>query len=572
MSCSCSSQTSQSSLLNGVQNQLLDTFNRTTYLSSPYSIGPPLSTYTPSPALSVAPVQGCGGYSFVSPGLGPAAPLGVGLAAAPPLAGPAIGINTSGLPSISTGQNVVSVPSANTPVNVSTGGFSTNVPSGSTLNVPPGSTTINVTPGGGGNSNNSVGPVSPFSSVLNTQQGTTQRPQDNTSIVGVPPSSRNLLRATDTLGNSNICTTNNCSSDQSFSSPVGTVQTVVNNPPPPIPISPGVVAGGVGGIALASPAFLGGTPNINVTSGIAFANDCGPNFGLSTPLAIPGPIAPPVNVLGSNYLNNFASQPYYSGLNNSEPAALMNSANPLYPGFVMLARAWNGTPQIIISKPDRYGCPTFETLCPFEAHNDGCSCPSCDVFCIDKAEYTCINGFGTVVPSPDFNSSIVISPVGTVSTKTIAENEYFFIVEPAVGNSSSSELACRSTSNLTISVNGRPNRNLLMYKGCTYNLHFGINKETLTDAGININDAKKLRLILTKDPCGKSCTDCSANPLSACCLCSDDLIVCNFPSKGIGVGGSIIYTPTCDCFSGCLSTIYYQLLNIEYAGGPISIL
>lgn len=585
MSCSCSSKTSNSSsLLNGVQNQLLDTFNRTTYLSSPYSIGPPLSTYTPSSALSVSPVQGCGGYSFVSPGLGPAAPLGLGVAAASapglPIS-PAVGVATTGLPAVSGGGPVVSVPSGNTPVTVSSGGFSTSVGSGTTLNVPPGTTTINVNPGGGGN--NSVGPVSPFSNVLNapsqgssvTLQRPTQQPSDTTTIVGVPTSARNLMRATgDTNNSSNgnsVCPTNVCSSDQSYSSS-GPIQTVVNNPPPPIPVAPGVVTGGVGGIALASPAFLGGTPNINVTAGIAFANDCGPNFGLSTPLAIPGPIAPPVNVLGSNYLNNFASQPYYSGLNNSEPAALMNSANPMYPGFVMLARAWNGTPQVIISKPDKYGCPTFETLCPFERHEDNCSCPSCDSFCIDKSEYNCINGFGDVVPGGDFNSSIVISPLGTVSTKTVNENEFYFVVQPANLSSASSDLLCRSTTNYTISVNGAPNRNILMYKGCTYTIRFGLNQEALKDAGMDVSAAKKLRLIFTKDPAGFSCGDCSSNP--TCCACTDSLIDCNFSPgpAGLQVGQKFQYTPTCDCHSGCLSTIYYQLLNVSYAGGPITIL
>lgn len=587
MSCSCSSKNSNSSsLLNGVQNQLLDTFNRTTYLSSPYSIGPPLSTYTPSSALSVAPVQGCGGYTFVSPGLGPASPpLGVGLASAGvqglPVS-PALGAAMSGLPSIMGNSPVVSVPGSNTPISVSSGGFSTNVGSGTTLNVPPGTTTINVNPNGN-NNGGSVGPVSPFSSVLNapTQGGSVniQRPQPqqqtSSSIVGVPVSTRNLMRATgDSTSNNNVNVCSYQQDDGSFSPAcnTGTVQTVVNNPPPPMAIAPGVVAGGVGGIALASPAFLGGTPNINVTSGIAFGNDCGSSFGLSTPLAVPGPIAPPVNVLGSNYLNNFASQPYYSGLNNSEPAALMNSANPMYPGFVMLARAWNGTPQVIISKPDKHGCPTFETLCPFENHDEGCACPSCDSFCIDKGEYTCINGFGGAVPGVDFNSSILISPLGTVTTKIINDNEYFFIVRPAVDATSSSDLACRNTKNLTISVNGVPNRNLLMYKGCTYHIRFGIDKDALSAAGIDISGALALKLIFTKDPAGYQCGDCSTNP--NCCACTNELIDCNFGpgSKGLGVGGKTVYTPTCDCHSSCLSTIYYQLLNVAYAGGPITIL
>lgn len=590
MSCSCSSKNSNSSsLLNGVQNQLLDTFNRTTYLSSPYSIGPPLSTYTPSSALSVAPVQGCGGYSFVSPGLGPAAPpLGLGLAAAGvqglPVS-PGVGAVVTGLPAVSGGSPFMSVPSGNTPVSVSGNGFSTNVGSGTTLNVPPGTTTINVNPNGSNNNNGgSVGPVSPYSSVLNapTQGGsvTIQRPQtqqqNSNAIVGVPVSTRNLMRATGDSTSNNF-TNNICSNQQddgSFSPAcnTGTVQTVVNNPPPPIPIAPGVVAGGVGGIALASPAFLGGTPNINVTSGIAFGNDCGSSFGLSTPLAVPGPIAPPVNVLGSNYLNNFASQPYYSGLNNSEPAALMNSANPMYPGFVMLARAWNGTPQVIVSKPDKHGCPTFETLCPFENHDEGCACPSCDSFCIDKGEYTCINGFGDVIPGSDFNSSILISPLGTVTTKTIVENEYYFIVRPAVSSISSSDLACRNTKNLTITVNGAPNRNLLMYKGCRYTIRFGLDREALTAAGIDISGAQKLKLIFTKDPAGYQCGDCSSNP--ACCACTEELIDCDFGpgSKGLSVGGRTVYTPTCDCHPNCLDTIYYQLLDVAYAGGPITIL
>jgi hypothetical protein len=595
MSCSCSSTNSSntSSLLNGVQNQLLDTFNRTTYLSSPYSIGPPLSTYTPSTALSVSPVQGCGGYSFVSPGLGPlAAPLGVNLAAANGLGmpvSPGVGVVATGLPSVGGGNPFVSVPGANTGVSVSGNGFSTNVGSGATLNVPPGTTTINVNPNGNNTNQNggSVGPVSPYSSVLNapTQGGsvTIQRPQpqpqNSSAIVGVPVSARNLTRATGdaTYNNntSNICP--NQQDDGSFSPAcntgcnTGTVQTVVNNPPPPIPVAPGVVAGGVGGIALASPAFLGGTPNINVTSGIAFANDCGTSFGLSTPLAIPGPIAPPVNVLGSNYLNNFASQPYYSGLNNSEPAALMNSANPMYPGFVMLARAWNGTPQVIISKPDKNGCPTFETLCPFENHQENCACPSCDSFCIDKEEYNCINGFGGAVPGTDFTSSILISPLGTVTTKTVNDNEYYFIVRPAVDAILSSDLACRNTRNLTISVNGAPNRNILMYKGCKYTVRFGLDTDALTKAGIDVSGLKTLKLIFTKDPAGYECGDCSSNP--TCCACTDNLVDCNFnPSTGLPIGGKTIYTPTCDCHSGCLTTIYYQLLNVAYAGGPITIL
>jgi hypothetical protein len=376
------------------------------------------------------------------------------------------------------------------------------------------------------------------------------------------------MRATgmDTNNNVTVSSSNVCSADQKYSgTPV-----VVNNPPPPVPVAPGVVAGGVGGIALASPAFLGGTPNINVTSGIAFANDCGPNFGLSTPLAIPGPIAPPVNVLGSNYLNNFASQPYYSGLNNSEPAALMNSANPMHPGFVMLARAWNGTPQVIISKPDKYGCPTFETLCPFERHDDDCSCPSCDSFCIDKSEYNCINGFGELLPGGDFNSSIVISPLGTVTTKTVDENEYYFIVQPADLPTASSKLLCKNTSNYAISVNGVPNRNILMYKGCTYSIRFGLNQEAFKDAGItDLSAVKSLRLIFTNDPAG---ADCSGN--SSCSSCVSSLIDCNFGPgpAGLQVGQRIQYRPTCDCHTGCLSTIYYQLLNVAYAGGPITIL
>ena len=584
MSCSCSTSSSSNSLVNGVQNQVLDLFNRTSYLSSPYAIGPPLSTYTPSSALSVAPVQGCGGYSFVSPALGPASPLGVSLASgAPGPVSPPVGLNMVGLPSIMGGSSTVSVPNGNTTLSVGMGGGNMNlaqggsfsVSSGSTINVPPGTTNINVNPNNN-SGNNSVGPVSPFSNMLNQGSSSSiQRPapvqQNTTAIVGVPSSSvKNLVRATggDTTSDQSyspsICTTNGggCPTDTC----TGSVQTTVNNPPPPVPVAPGVVAGGVGGIALASPAFLGGTPNINVTSGIAFANDCGTNYGIRTPLAVQGPIAPPINVLGSNYLNNFASQPYYSGLNNSEPAAIMNSANPLYPGFVMVARAWNGTPEVIVSKPDAYGCPQFETITPFlDPHNHDCECEKCNIYTIDDTEYRCINGFGEAIPGSDStNLSLVISPLGTVTTKTIAKNEFYFVVQKANLATNSSILACRNEDNLCIAVNGVPNKNILMFKGCTYRINFVLDTNNMP-AGVTGTD---LRLIFTNDPCGKKCDT------EACNNCTSALIDCNFGPGVMGVqpGQKFSYTPSKDCHSSCLSTIYYQIKGIPYSGGPITII
>ena len=578
----CSSCKDQSSIVNGALNGTPDLLNRTSYLTAPYAIGPPLSTYTPSSALSVAPVQGCGGYSFVSPALGGGAPLGLNLAASnqgSPMA-PTIGSFMTGLPSVMGNNPNVSVPNGNATMSFSSGS-STNVGSGTTLNVPPGTTNINVNPGGGG----SVGPVSPFSrsvlndaplqggsSMMNMLQRSAVQQSDPTTIVGISSSSKNLMRAT---GETNINVSSGgdggggvCSADGSFSAPI---QTTVVNPPPPMAVAPGIVAGGVGGIALATPAFLGGMPNLNMTSGIAFANDCGNNYGYNTPLAIPGPIAPPINVLGSNYLANFASQPYYSGLNNSEPAAIMNSANPLYPGFVMLARDWKGTPQVIISKPNDNGCPTFETLCIFDEHNESCNCPKCNQYIIDECEIRCINGWGDAVPSTtdSTTNSLMISSFGTVSTKLIADEEFYFLISASDSPMGSSKLLCKQSGavppvpaaeRLCISVNGMTNRNILMYNGVSYTIKFSINTSGM-DADMLLA-AKEQKLIFTNDPVGGVSGDCAAS-----------LVDCSFGPgiNGLQVGQKMTYTPSADCHS-CLTTIFYQLSGVAYGGGPITIL
>jgi hypothetical protein len=554
-SCACAEKCQTGNgVVNGLQNGSVDLFNRTSYLTTPYAVGPSLSTITPSNALSVAPVQGCGAYSFVSPTLGLGAPApssSIGV----PITAPQLGMNN-----MMFSQQQQCVPN-----------------------------------NGGGQI------VSPVVSSFNPQMGVTLQAKPNvpasnmglqqvTSVVGLPQSGtytvtssdKNLMRATGQTTTTTTTTNsggNICAPDQSFSSPVtevcgygsglGSINTAF---PVPIVGAPSIAVGGVNGIAVAGPTNLSGMPNLNLTSGIAFQNECGPGYGLKAPIAVQGPIAPPINVLGSNYLQNFSSQPYYSGLNSSEPAAIMNSANPLYPGYAMLARDWKGTPQIIISKPDKYGCPQFETISAFDDHGADCDCGKCTQYCIDNCEYICINGFGDAIPSSNLAATLIVSPLGTVATKVIADNEFYFVVQPANLASASSPLLCKAeeaNNNYAIAVNGVPLRNILMFKGCTYTIKFGLDEAAIKDFSANlINEAKKLKLIFTRDPAG---CDCSNNP-STCCA---SLVDANFTpgAAGLSVGQKINYTPTKDVHPDCLTTIYYQLVcNGQFAGGPITIL
>jgi hypothetical protein len=565
--CSCSEKCQTGNgIVNNLQNGSVDLFNRTSYLTTPYAVGPSLSTITPSNALSVAPVQGCGAYSFVSPTLGlgapaPASSIGI------PITAPQLGFSTM----FSNNQQYVP-------------GLSTTTVSSSQQCVP----------------NNSGQIVSPVVTTSFPQMGVTLQANPNvpasnmmTSVVGLPPSvtvssSKNLMRATGQT-TTTTTTTNDVCQDQSFSSPV---TEVVNNCgvgafgtgvfgtsasfPVPIVGAPSIAVGGINGLAVAPPANLSGMPNLNLTSGIAFQNECGPNYGLKAPIAVQGPIAPPINVLGSNYLQNFSSQPYYSGLNSSEPAAIMNSANPLYPGYAMLARDWKGTPQIIVSKPDKYGCPQFETISAFDDHGEDCDCGKCTQYCIDNCEYICINGFGDAVPSSNLAATLIVSPLGTVATKVVDDNEFYFVVQPANLASASSPLLCKAEDagyNYAIAVNGVPLRNILMFKGCTYTIKFGLDEAALKDFSANIiTEAKKLRLVFTRDPAG--CTGCIGGIGGTPDPCCASLVDPNFTPGflGLAVGQKINYTPTKDAHPDCLTTIYYQLTCAPFAGGPITIL
>jgi hypothetical protein len=548
--CACSEKCQTGNgIVNNLQNGSVDLFNRTSYLTTPYAVGPSLSTITPSNALSVAPVQGCGAYSFVSPTLGLGAPA--------PMSSISVPITA---PQLSSSYTTTSYSSQQQCVPNNGGGqiVSPVVSSTTTTqNYPMGSVNLQARP-----------------NVPNFNSTTT------TSVVGVPntSSNRNLMRATGQT--TTTTTTNDVCQDQSFSSPVSEV---VNNCgfgtsasfPVPILGAPNITVGGINGLAVAPPANLSGMPNLNLTSGIAFQNECGPNYGLKAPIAVQGPIAPPINVLGSNYLQNFSSQPYYSGLNSSEPAAIMNSANPLYPGYAMLARDWKGTPQIIISKPDKYGCPQFETISAFDDHGEDCDCGKCTQYCIDNCEYLCINGFGDAIPSSNLAATLIVSPLGTVATKVIDDNEFYFVVQPANLASASSPLLCKAEDlgyNYAIAVNGVPLRNILMFKGCTYTIKFGLDEAAIKDSSLNIADAKKLRLVFTRDPAG--CTGCVGGIGGTPDACCQSLVDPNFTpgALGLAIGQKINYTPTKDAHPDCLSTIYYQLTCAPFAGGPITIL
>ncbi len=615
MSCqtnSCKSCCEKPSIVNGLQNQVLDLYNRTSYLSAPYALGPSLSSVIPSTAVTVSPVQGCGnGYNFAASapnlsigGPAPGAVIGPGAvvqptAVAPGSIAPAMGMATSLMPSVSSGYGVVSqTPGySSTAVNSpyqSVGINNINAPYGTSsvsqqtiqnvLNGTPteGNKPIQKTPAPQPDPRNIVGPAPPVSSSNGSSNYSS--------------SLKNLITAT---GQS--C---NCEDDQSFSSAVMTdpmdyippgppsnsnngIQQDVNvaaygaipvSAPQPVGVAPGIAVGGVGGIAVTSPAFLGGVPNINAASGIAFSNECGVQYGLNAPLAVAGPIAPATSILGSNYLSNLASTPFWSGLNQSEPAAVMHSANPVYPGLMMLVRTWQGTPQVIISRPDKFGCPQFETYCPFDEHEDGCNCPKCNDFHINNCEYSCINNFGGTSPLSDV---VLFTSIGTLTTETIPENTFYFTIVKATGNTCSSPFnipeggptGVFNTSGLAIAVNGKVNRNILMYSGCTYTLSFSIDHTLAqTDSTLSALAAKQ-SLILTIDPCGQDTTAGNISTLGP--YIQKFAMETGFPATPVGglpVGQTRPFTPECKLFTNVLSTIYYQFFNLSYGGGPITIL
>jgi hypothetical protein len=549
--------------MSGVQNALSEYLNRTTYMSNPYSIGPPLSTYTPSPALSVPPIQNCGGYNFVGPnnslGVGLGAPYGIGVGA------PALGVASAFLPSITSGQGNLSLGMPGLSLSTTSGQQyqSVGVPNvmGNGLNAP------------------SAQPIQKTTTTVK-----------NTNVIGIPSSSSSLNLKKATGDNcQTVCEQQQYSDDTTTNDQCNTcpqqytngqqqsyqtqqqafqsaVQNIVDNsvPLPSLAVAPGVSVGGVGGIALTTPAFLTGTPNVNVASGIAFANECGINYGLNSPLAVAGPIAPPITTLGSNYLSNLPNIPYYSGLNNSEPSAVINNANPAKPGYAMLARNWDGTAKVIVSKPDRFGCPQFEVFSPFEDHGSDCQCENCTAYCIDSCEYNCINGFGEPVP---LLSSLVISSIGTISTAGIPENTFYFIIKPKLG----SPIACRNSSGFAISVNGILNKNILMYKGCTYTCYFLLDESGFDASGVAA--AKTLRLIFTRDPNGIDCSGSCVTDGTACTICTQELIDYDYLNKtGYPVGSVFKYTPGENTHPDCISTIYYQFINKSAGGGPITIL
>ena len=338
-------------------------------------------------------------------------------------------------------------------------------------------------------------------------------------------------------------------------------------------MAPGIAVGGVGGIAVASPAFLGGTPNINVASGIAFDQDCGVRYGLNAPLAVAGPVNPAVNVLASNYNNNLGFVPYYSGLNQSEPAAIMHSMNHTAPGFMMLVRQWQGIPAVIISKPDKYGCPQFETI-SLEEHDDNCNCDRCNCFCIDNCEYNCINGFGKSNP---FSDNVLLVGGNLVSSDIIPPGDLRFTIVAATNGypllGSAGLTASFNTSGYALNVNGQTNRNIVLYKNCTYNVTLDVDKD-LSD-NINLKNDYRAALIFTIDPAGQNlAATSSANPPG---LESQIQIYSTDTGFGRPTGlcpnkVPIRFTPSSSNFGCLVATIYYQFYGFAYGGGPITVL
>jgi len=520
----CINNCKSPTLVNGIQNQILDVFNRTSYLSAPYSIGPPLASVIPSSALGVSPVVGCGGYGFATTIPSVSFPQ--------PQIAQAIGPQAIGPQAIGPQTQIVQ-------------------PTGAQSSY---QTTQNMLPG---TTNNGSKPI----------QKSSPSPPDPRNIVGPTSSSKNLLTAT---GQS-------CCDDGDFSTPVEPRDTMDYIPTLSNTIGsslPGVVVGGVGGVGLGT-AFLGGNPNVNLASGIAFGQECGINYGLNAPLAVAGPISPSINVLGSNYLNNLPVTPYYSGLNQSEPAAVMHSVNPVFPGFMMLARAWNGIPQVIISKPDKFGCPQFETI-SIETHSDNCNCDKCNCFSIDNCEYNCINGFGTQNP---FSDNLFVIGGNLVSSNIFGPRELRFTITNSSGYPLVPVAGLTGTYNtswIALSVNGQLNRNLVLYKNCTYNVFLDIDPN-LDPSLLPLANSARANLIFTIDPAGQN--------MDASCNIGSPLItnIINFANDAgwfkvndcYGLAPKVpnfTYTPDSKLFNCLVTTIYYQFLGIAYGGGPITIL
>lgn len=548
----CGERCKTNTLVNGIQNQTLDLYNRTTYLSAPYSIGAPLASVVPSTALNVSPIQG--GYSFAPL----AAPLPAPMVSGPMVSGPMVSGPVSG-PMVS-GQPITSNVAYNSNhQNMNNSGSSVqNVLSGTPSN---GTKPIQKSAPPPPNPMNIIGPASSSSKNLMTATGqsccdddfsTPVEPKDNMDYI---PSSFNLNQAYNAAP---------------LAAPLGSYG--AQGPPlygaaPPL----GVAFGGVGGVAVAAPGYLAAAPNINAASGIAFDQDCALRYGLNAPLAVAGPIAPAVSVLSSNYLSNLSVTPYYSGLNQSEPAAIMHSSNPVYPGFMMLARQWHGVPAAIISKPDKYGCPQFETI-SLEEHDDDCTCERCNCFSINNCEYDCINGFGT--PN-SFSTNLLLVNGNLVSSDVIAPGELKFTIVRATDGYPmipGPGLTAYNTSGLALNVNGKTNRNLVLYKNCRYTITLTI----ADDLSKNIIAADyRSALIFTIDPAGQNLDPVSsANPPGLEQKIQEFVLDTGF-NKQSGLAPNNIslgYQPDPKLFGCLVSTIYYQFYGFAYGGGPITVL
>jgi hypothetical protein len=548
---------SNNTLVNGIQNQTLDLYNRTTYLSAPYSIGAPLASVVPSAAFNTAPIQS--GFAVAHPFA--ATPFAATPFAATPFAGP---------PLSAFGPPVASQVSA--PVTAQgTGPMTTSSVSGQmgaqyTNN---GSTLQNVLSG------------TPSNGTKPIQKSAPPAPNPMNIIGPSSSSSKNLMTAT-----GQAC----C--DDDFSTPIEQKDNMdyipytsyhnanalgaapVGAAPVGAPIASapiGIAVGGVGGVAVAAPGYLNAIPNINAASGIAFDQDCALRYGLNAPLAVAGPITPAVSVLSSNYLSNLAVTPYYSGLNQSEPAAIMHSSNPVYPGFMMLARQWHGVPAAIISKPDRFGCPQFETI-SLEEHNENCDCERCKCFCINNCEYDCINGFGT--PNA-FSTNLLLVNGNLISSDVIGPSELNFTIVRATDGYPmipSAGLTAFNTSGLALNVNGKTNRNIVLYKNCTYKIKLSI----ADDLSKNVIAADyRSALIFTIDPAGQNLDPIQSNNPPGLEIKIQEFILDTGFNKQTGLAPNHIvlgYTPSPDNFGCLVTTIYYQFYGFAYGGGPITVL
>lgn len=554
---SCCGCAKPNSLVNGLQNQTLDVLNRSAYLAAPYASGPPLNNITPSLQVVAGPLAGCGGGVFSTP-LAPVATVGpIGPAPIPvsPV-GPVSPVSMGPVSPVSMGPSLsVAQPymqqQYNNCNNANTSG---NGPVVSPYT----------------SANTSAIPGAPVQGTASLNKFN-QHQQDTTPIVGVAPSTKNLMKATgesDTrLGSTNSCEDNTFSDavPQQFAYGAPFAAGPFASAPfaaTPFASAPLAAAPFASPAVLATPTFLGGVANVGVAPGIAFGNECGVGYGLNTPLAVQGPLAPQTTVLGSTYMERFAYQPFYSGANFSEPAAVMNSANPQYPGYIMMARSWNGTPQIIISKPDQFGCPNFETISPFEDHGVNCECERCLVYTISFCEYNCINGFGSETP----NNVLTTNALG-MNTSVIPVKDFYFILYPIIGsNAGTSPVQCLNDNGYAVGVNNKIARNIVMYKGCQYNVIFNYDKE-VWPTGSPTPPSSSIRLFFTRDPCGG--TGCNT-------VCAASLVVPGFPVTGISFGAKITFTPTREAFPDCITTIYYQICDgntpLKFSGGPITIL